>query len=86
MGQTAPRTILPARFVTLSPVADVDSLFVQWSGDPDCSDGVVTMDSNMSCRAEFAIVINVDDFESGDFQRLGLSVSATGTLIAYGEK
>jgi hypothetical protein len=39
--------------VTLEAAAARSSLFVGWSGDNDCSDGIVTMDSNKTCVATF---------------------------------
>lgn len=39
--------------VTLSAIADSGSTFWGWSGNPDCSDGIVTMTGNVSCIATF---------------------------------
>lgn len=39
--------------VTLTPVANPGSIFVGWSGDADCSDGVVTVTADLSCTAIF---------------------------------
>ncbi|MGH8009230.1 MAG: InlB B-repeat-containing protein, partial [Candidatus Binatia bacterium] len=39
--------------VTLTPTPEVGSIFVGWSGDPDCSDGQVTMDVTKTCIATF---------------------------------
>jgi len=39
--------------VTLTPVPDAGSIFVSWGGDPDCSDGIVTMDATKTCTATF---------------------------------
>lgn len=53
--------------VTLTPIPEGDSLFGGWSGDPDCTDGQVTMTSAMTCTARFdQLGILSDGFESGD--------------------
>jgi Ca2+-binding RTX toxin-like protein len=41
--------------VTLIPTPDTGSAFVGWSGDADCSDGMVTIDANKNCSATFDI-------------------------------
>ena len=40
--------------VSLSPVPDTGSVFGGWSGDSDCSDGVVTMSGERNCTATFS--------------------------------
>jgi hypothetical protein len=53
--------------VTLTAIPAAGSIFVGWSGDPDCTDGVVVLNSGKSCAAEFRPnFIFGDGFESGD--------------------
>jgi hypothetical protein len=40
--------------VTLTPSPNTGSIFTGWSGNPDCSDGSVTIDASKSCTATFA--------------------------------
>ena len=54
--------------VTLTPTPGGGSTFVGWSGDADCSNGVVTMLGDRSCIATFGLAsgaIFADGFESG---------------------
>ena len=39
--------------VTLTAMAEADSAFVRFSGDTDCTDGVVTLDTGTTCHATF---------------------------------
>jgi hypothetical protein len=41
--------------VTLTPSPAIGSTFTGWTGDPDCSDGIVSMSSSQSCTASFAL-------------------------------
>ena len=52
--------------VTLTPNPDTGSNFIGWSGDSDCSDGVVTMTADKSCTATFDL--SVDNLVNGTVQ------------------
>ena len=39
--------------VTLTATAESDSTFIRFSGDRDCTDGVVTLDAHTTCHATF---------------------------------
>lgn len=55
--------------VSLVPTPDPGSVFGGWSGDPDCADGVVTLDTDKSCTATFDLglyLLSVTKTGSGD--------------------
>ena len=56
--------------LTLVATPDAGSLFIGWSGDADCEDGVVFMSDDVACTAMFALPADLplfaDGFESGD--------------------
>ncbi len=47
--------------VTLTATPASGSIFAGWSGDTDCSDGQVTMDSNKTCTATFNLTTTTPD-------------------------
>jgi len=58
--------------VTLTPVANGDSHFVEWTGDSDCEDGVVTLSTARTCIATFdlglvkhSLTVNNGSYENG---------------------
>ncbi|KPJ98482.1 MAG: hypothetical protein AMK71_11320, partial [Nitrospira bacterium SG8_35_4] len=55
--------------VTLTANPDAGSIFTGWSGDDDCTDGIVTMDSNKNCVASF----NLQSYT------LNVNLAGTGT-------
>ena len=54
--------------VTLIHSAGAGSAFAGWGGDADCADGQVTMDTDVSCTATFAL----------DTHTLDVSLAGTG--------
>ncbi|NWG02532.1 MAG: hypothetical protein HXY44_06730 [Syntrophaceae bacterium] len=72
---------IPNTLVTLSATPNTDSLFAGWSGDPDCSDGQVTMNADKTCTATFNLLAGLPDL-TGTWVTLtssdgGKSVSGT---------
>jgi len=58
--------------VMLTPSPDAGSEFVGWSGYADCADGTVTVDTDLTCTAEFSSStgpIFTDGFESSDLTK-----------------
>jgi len=52
-GGTCQASFEAGTVVTLTATPDSGSHFSRWSGDADCSDGVVTLNANKSCTAVF---------------------------------
>lgn len=53
-GSNCSRSYPNGTVVTLTPTALTNSVFTAWTGDdPDCFDGVVTMNADKTCRALF---------------------------------
>ena len=55
----------PGTVVTLTPAPGSGSDFLGWTGDSDCSDGVVTMDAARSCTATFGTLTTLNVSKAG---------------------
>ncbi|MCP4896580.1 MAG: DUF11 domain-containing protein [bacterium] len=69
--------------VTLTPTAGANSVFSGWSGDADCSDGQVTVNSAVSCNATFGLVtrtltVTVDGTGSGTVSSSPAGIACPG--------
>jgi hypothetical protein len=66
-GQDCTETYPAGTEVSLTAQPDPDMAFGGWLGEPDCSDGLVTMTGDRSCEAQFlSTFVFGDGFESGD--------------------
>jgi hypothetical protein len=60
-GSTCSALFSKDTVVTLNAAADSGSTFDGWSGDPDCTDGVVSMSTDVACTATFSAPCPYDD-------------------------
>lgn len=81
------------RLVTLTPIADPGSIFTVWSGDGDCADGSITMNTDKTCTATFmpvyAVNVSLDGTGSGRITSdpSGIDCGNTcGTYVASGNQ
>jgi len=54
-GEDCTKRYRAGEVIDLTTTDDIGSIFAGWSGDPDCSDGSVTMDADKTCIATFNI-------------------------------
>jgi CSLREA domain-containing protein len=60
-GDCSEGNIVEGTMVTLTATPASGSTFAGWSGDPDCSDGSVTMNADKTCTATFNLAYTLGD-------------------------
>lgn len=71
--------------MTLTATPDTGWLFIGWSGDQDCLDGSITLNSDLSCTAIFAdgysytVTSSLDDNGTGCTLREAINSAQTGS-------
>jgi len=66
--------------VDLTAAPDPGSSFAGWTGDPDCSDGQVTVNADMTCTAVFTLNAYTVSTSAGE----GGSISPESATVNYG--
>ncbi len=70
--------------VSLSAASNADAIFTGWSGDADCVDGMVTMDSDKTCIANFAVRDTTPPVISGTPANIvSEATSSAGAVVTY---
>lgn len=72
-GADCQEDYLPNAAVSMTAVPDSTSQFDGWSGDEDCTDGYVTMNTDVNCTATF-------DQAGGELSQLTFQVTGDGTV------
>jgi hypothetical protein len=72
-------TVRPGDTLTLEPLPDTGSVFAGWSGHHDCADGVLTVNSDMTCIAQFDLESGTDLIFDDGFETGSLSAWTTGS-------
>jgi uncharacterized repeat protein (TIGR02543 family) len=84
-GSDCTETYTSGQVVTLTAIPGTNSKFSGWSGDADCTDGVLTMNASKTCTAKFsvnAVTLSVAKKGKGYVKSLTAGIDC-GTLCSY---